>query len=737
MIKEAYLLSNIGLAIYKQPDGWFTIDVKEPEAQRDIHPFDLNSILLADSEVIELKEALTLATLREALISESKKQKSLTAALQLMDTSINEESTKEFIATYLEEVFSELEVFEFVENRLLSTPISKGFDPISVITIAKKLELAVLKDLYTRLHDWADAITYFDVCWNKVLIQQPKLIASTKIQNAYALLADHGFIRRFAQAIHEKNQNLWDTATFGGYKLLAKNHLISNAVLFIEINKEIERTYTLQLTSTPKIPLDSTPSSRDAIAELIDTFLNEEQQQKKSKRRNKKDQSKRGSKRRKRNIDYTNADDVLGSLDYRVENIIGRVSKGNITGAKKHLLQLIQYQTQTSSAQHICMTLCKISNQLIPYDINFAKQVLIYAKQTNSQDPVVYSQNAEILKAEGNIADAKIEYQNIIQRFPNNIVAKTGFAEILKAEGNIADAKIEYQNIIQQFPNSIVAKNGFAEILKAEGNLADAKIEYQNIIQQFPNDIVAKTGFAEILKAEDNIADAKIEYQNIIQQFPNNIVAKTGFAEILKAEGNIADAKIEYQNIIQQFPNNSFSAHALASIYFQLEEDEKFQQLLPKITHPVTESDYYWEHLIILNHIRQGDWKEAQKRLERGIQYCNFYRSKKLYQRTRRYLLTITLEFGELKQDLEEDYPISPTDHILRTHAFSLIEQKELAKKELKICKKYRQIKLVNETTHLLSERFNINGLPKQGLSIEELDKRIKENELLLIATIS
>ncbi|MCY7328871.1 MAG: tetratricopeptide repeat protein, partial [Saprospiraceae bacterium] len=301
--------------------------------------------------------------------------------------------------------------------------------------------------------------------------------------------------------------------------------------------------------------------------------------------------------------------------------------------------------------------------------------------------------------------------------------------EILKAEGNLAEAKTEYQRIKRQFPNDVVAQNGYAEILKAEGNLAEAKTEYQRIKRQFPNDIVAQNGYAEILKAEGNLAEAKTEYQRIKKQFPDNIVAQTGYAEILKAEGNLAEAKTEYQRILELRPNDQVALHALHSLLLVLNEPITNAPSIP--TQPQTAQDFYWLYFHITKLMKEGDWAEAQKLTTFGVETCNFYNLKLLFKRTRKYILLQTREFAAAIADLNDYLENHPVDHILQTHAYAELNQVDSAKRELKKSVQFKGIPLIFDTACLLSEKYAINGLPKSNptLSPDELTRRIREYE--------
>ena len=156
-------------------------------------------------------------------------------------------------------------------------------------------------------------------------------------------------------------------------------------------------------------------------------------------------------------------------IDNYKDYIIKYLFEGKLAKIDNEILDLLNYQKENSSPKHIVKSLCDLSSRSLEIcNFSFAKQMVFYSKLLNVSDIVIDTQYAEILKAEGNLADAKQIYLEVQEKYPDNIVAKTGYAEVLKAEGNLAGAKQIYLEVQEKYPSDIVAKTGYAEILKAE-----------------------------------------------------------------------------------------------------------------------------------------------------------------------------------------------------------------------------------------------------------------------------
>jgi tetratricopeptide (TPR) repeat protein len=192
-------------------------------------------------------------------------------------------------------------------------------------------------------------------------------------------------------------------------------------------------------------------------------------------------------------------------------------------------------------------------------------------------NPFARSGRAEVLKALGRLDEALLEYDAAVLEFPNEVVVRSGRAEVLKAQGKLDDALREYDNIIMGFRADVVTRNGRAEVLKAQGKLDDALREYDDIIMAFPGDVVARTGRAEVLKAQGRFDEALRAYDEIIADFVHEAVPRNGRAEVLKAQGKLEEALRAYDEIIVDFPQDSFPRNGRAEV---LKAQGKFDEAL-------------------------------------------------------------------------------------------------------------------------------------------------------------
>ena len=74
-------------------------------------------------------------------------------------------------------------------------------------------------------------------------------------------------------------------------------------------------------------------------------------------------------------------------------------------------------------------------------------------------------------------------------------------------------------------------------------------------------------------------------------------------------------------------------------------------------------------------------------------------------------------------------------DDVIHTHIYAENGKKEQAISYFKEIKKVKNIPVIYSSALLLSELYNLNGLPKKGLPKKQLEEKLKEKELEAILT--
>ncbi|HRI59870.1 MAG TPA: hypothetical protein PK228_09105, partial [Saprospiraceae bacterium] len=437
MISQAYIFGALGKAAFQQGDKWYVLDADDPNTVRAWHSFDNNWLSLSDPEIVSVPQGKNLDEIRQLLALETSKQEALTLALQLMDESIREESLKAEIAELLEEYAQDTTVFHFLENRLLTTVVPDSFDPSFASNICRSLRLKKITGVYEMLDTHARQIQIFYTAWLNVAKDYFNDIETADA--AFSLLTSEGIAKTFVQSIANGDKHLWDNAAVNAALLLKKEKIDSNALrFFTSLKADLTRYFDVKFQEETH-RAEQEKEETDEIADLIEEYLENRLEQKQATKKIWKPGAAKKAKAKKSTYELLGA--AQANVEYFSQKILSSLREGNKAGARASLKELLKQQIQTSAPEHICKSLTNIAGFLLSNGvIDFTKTLMGYAKALNGNDLVVDTLGAEVLKAEGKLAEAREEYLRIKQQFPDNIFAQTGYAEILKAEGKLAEA---------------------------------------------------------------------------------------------------------------------------------------------------------------------------------------------------------------------------------------------------------------------------------------------------------
>jgi tetratricopeptide (TPR) repeat protein len=213
-------------------------------------------------------------------------------------------------------------------------------------------------------------------------------------------------------------------------------------------------------------------------------------------------------------LDRQNEHERVMSSQTQIESLL---KEGKVDWAIENTRALIEQQIRKSGNGFACKTLSSLAASA--QELGMHKLQLEWARgalSLNPDDPVAATQVAHAMLKNGGIKEALTAYDQVIEQFPWDVVARAGRAETLRSLGKYAEALTAYDQVIEKFPENVVAKNGRAETLRSLGEYADALEAYEQVIAQFPGDAVARTGYVCVL------VDQK-EYDRALRQIESRL----------------------------------------------------------------------------------------------------------------------------------------------------------------------------------------------------------------------
>jgi tetratricopeptide (TPR) repeat protein len=243
--------------------------------------------------------------------------------------------------------------------------------------------------------------------------------------------------------------------------------------------------------------------------------------------------------------------------------------------AQRLLGQQRRYAEKTGDSYFVCRTLNSFATAVSDDNPQLALEWAEESRVWEPWDPYTWSELTRVLRRNQKIDEALDIAWAAIDRFPDNVFARTGLAEVLRAAGEFAEAEAVYRDTIHRFPDNVFARNGLAEVLRAAEKLAEAEAVYRDTIDRFPHNVVARNGLAEVLRAAEKLTEAEAVYRDTIDRFPHNVVARNGLAEVLKAAGKLAEAEAVYRETIERFRDDVVARNGLA---YLLKETNRLHQ---------------------------------------------------------------------------------------------------------------------------------------------------------------
>ncbi|MGD1102921.1 MAG: tetratricopeptide repeat protein [Terriglobia bacterium] len=205
-----------------------------------------------------------------------------------------------------------------------------------------------------------------------------------------------------------------------------------------------------------------------------------------------------------------------------------------IAEAKRLRDQQWHYAEKAGDSSFVCRTLTRFATAVSEDNPQLALQWAEESRVWEPWNPYTWNVLTGVLRRDRKIDEALEIAWAAIDRFPDNVVARTGLAEVLKAAEKLTEAEAVYRETVDRFPDNVVARNGLAEVLKAAEKLTEAEAVYRETVDRFPDDVVARTGLAYLMKDAHKLQEAEAVFREALAHFPRNNYVLIGLASVLR-----------------------------------------------------------------------------------------------------------------------------------------------------------------------------------------------------------
>ena len=212
----------------------------------------------------------------------------------------------------------------------------------------------------------------------------------------------------------------------------------------------------------------------------------------------------------------------------------------------------------------------KIVTFPVPHSIDeFKEKIIVYTKSFTDLSKKELINRIYKFHSEGNISEAKKNYQNFIDKGFTDPIVFSNFGILLKNLGNLKEAEIFERKAIQLNPNFAEAHHILGMILKNLENLKEAEKSIRKAIEINRNYAEAYNNLVTILIQLSKLEEAEILQRKAIKINPNSAVSNSNLGKILLKVGKLEEAEIILKKAIKLKPNNASNYINLGDLYSQ------------------------------------------------------------------------------------------------------------------------------------------------------------------------
>ena len=261
----------------------------------------------------------------------------------------------------------------------------------------------------------------------------------------------------------------------------------------------------------------------------------------------------------------------VAAIQRQIEWIGRRLERGEVAGAELDTRQLIERQAGRSQPEHIVKTLTGIADLARQHEhAELAWRLMGAIEATGYEDAASCCLRGNLLRSLGRLEEALASFDDTVERFPEDVVARNARAETLRELGRLEEALASFDDTVERCPGNVVARNARAETLRELGRLEEALASFDDTVERFPEDVVVRTARAETLRELGRLEEALASFDDTVERFPGNVVARNARAETLRELGRLEEALASLEDTVERFPGNVVARTARAETLREL-----------------------------------------------------------------------------------------------------------------------------------------------------------------------
>jgi len=169
---------------------------------------------------------------------------------------------------------------------------------------------------------------------------------------------------------------------------------------------------------------------------------------------------------------------------------------------------------------------------------------------------------AEVLRREGNVAEAERVLREAIEAEPRAFEARCALGRLLLSAGQADEALVHLREAVRLAPLHVEARRALAGALESRGDAEGAAPLWAAIVDQAPEDVDALGHLATLWMQAGQIDRAEERVRAIVRAFPKNAAAHLVLGRVLTAKGAHEEASAALRRSVNLAPRGAEAAEA-------------------------------------------------------------------------------------------------------------------------------------------------------------------------------
>jgi len=169
----------------------------------------------------------------------------------------------------------------------------------------------------------------------------------------------------------------------------------------------------------------------------------------------------------------------------------------------------------------------------------------------------IYYSRDNVLDPQGDLTDAKTNYQQAIAREPNNATAYYNLGVVLDEQYLLQEAETSYRQAITLKPDYVKAYSNLGCVLVKLDKLFEAIEVFRQAIALSPNWATLHNNLGQALQAQGKVGDALSAYIEAIALQPDLVLAHYNAGQVWQSQGQHGSAGRCFEKVIELAPDNA------------------------------------------------------------------------------------------------------------------------------------------------------------------------------------